>query len=158
MKIAILDGSTVGEIADHKSLFPNTSFPKSGPDATWLADNSCAEVVTFLAFDSATQTCDGVDPYLDSGKVYTRRVTDMTSDEQAAVVTAANAAAATRNRTERDRRLAETDYMALSDVTMSEAVTTYRQAIRDITSHANWPNLANADMDGTGGDWPTKPE
>jgi len=158
MKIAILDGSTVGEIADHKSLFPNTSFPKSGPDVTWLAANSCAEVVTFLAFDSATQTCDGVDPYLDSGKVYTRRVTDMTSDEQAAVVTAANAAAATRNRAERDRRLAETDYMALSDVTMSEAVTTYRQALRDITSHSNWPNLASADMDGTGGDWPTKPE
>ena len=157
MKIAILDGSTVGEIADHKSLFPNTSFPKSGPDVTWLATNSCAEVVTFLAFDSATQTCDGVDPYLDSGKVYTRRVTDMTSDEQAAVVTAANAAAATRNRAERDRRLAETDYMALSDVTMSEAVTTYRQALRDITSHANWPNLVYPDMDGTGGDWPTKP-
>ena len=157
MKIAILDGSTVGEIADHKSLFPNISFPKSGPDVTWLAANSCAEVVTFLAFDSATQTCDGVDPYLDAGKVYTRRVTDMTADEQAAVVTAANAAAATRNRAERDRRLAETDYMALSDVTMSEAVTTYRQALRDITSHANWPNLTSADMDGTGGDWPTKP-
>ena len=157
MKIAILDGSTVGEIADHKSLFPNTSFPKSGPDVTWLATNSCAEVVTFLAFDSATQTCDGVDPYLDSGKVYTRRVTDMTSDEQAAVVTADNAAAATRNRAERDRRLAQTDYMALSDVSMSAEVTTYRQALRDITSHANWPNLVYPDMDGTGGDWPAKP-
>ena len=157
MKIAILDGSTVGEIADHKSLFPNTSFPKSGPDVTWLATNSCAEVVTFLAFDSATQTCDGVDPYLDAGKVYTRRVTDMTSDEQAAVVTAANAVAATRNRAERDRRIAETDYMALSDVSMSAEMTTYRQALRDITSHANWPNLVYPDMDGTGGDWPTKP-
>ena len=157
MKIAILDGSTVGEIADHKSLFPNISFPKSGPNSDWLAANSCAEVVTFLAFDSATQTCDGVDPYLSEGKVYTRRVTDMTSDEQAAVVTAANAVAATRNRAERDRRIAETDYMALSDVTMSQATTTYRQALRDITDHANWPNLASADMDGTGGDWPTKP-
>ena len=157
MKIAILDGSTVGEIADHKSLFPNISFPKSGPNSDWLAANSCAEVVTFLAFDSATQTCDGVDPYLSEGKVYTRRVTDMTSDEQAAVVTAANAVAATRNRSERDRRLAKTDYMALSDVTMSQAVTTYRQALRDITDHANWPHLANADMDGAGGDWPTKP-
>ena len=157
MKIAILDGSTVGEIADHKSLFPNTSFPKSGPDTEWLAANSCAEVVTFLAFDSATQKNESVTPYLSEGKVYTRRVTDMTSAEQAAVVTAANAAAATRNRAERDRRLAETDYMALSDVSMSAEMTTYRQALRDITSHANWPNLANADMDGTGGDWPTKP-
>ena len=157
MKIAILNGSTVGEIADHKSLFPNTSFPKSGPDSDWLAANSCAEVVVFLAFDSATQKNESVTPYLSDGKVYTRRVTDMTSDEQAAVVTAANAVAATRNRAERDRRLAETDYMALSDVSMSAEMTTYRQALRDITSHANWPNLANADMDGTGGDWPTKP-
>ena len=157
MKIAILDGSTVGEIADHKSLFPNTSFPKSGPDVTWLAANSCAEVVTFLAFDSATQTCDGVDPYLSEGKVYTRRVTDMTSDEQAAVVTADNTAAATRNRSERDRRIAETDFMALSDVSMSAEITTYRQALRDITSHANWPNLVYPDLDGTGGDWPAKP-
>ena len=61
------------------------------------------------------------------------------------------------NRAERDRRLAETDYLALSDVTMSDAMTTYRQALRDITTHANWPNLAYPDMDGSGGDWPTKP-
>ena len=161
MKIAILNGSTVGEIADHKSLFPNTSFPKSGPDATWLAANSCAEVVTFLAFDSATQTCDGVDPYLSDGKVYTRRVTDMTSDEQAAVVTAANAVAATRNRAERDKRLGQCDWVVTKALEAGESVAsnwvTYRTALRDITSHSNWPNLVYPDMDGTGGDWPTKP-
>jgi hypothetical protein len=157
MKIARLDGSTVGEIADHKTLFPNVSFPSTGPDATWLAANGCAEVVKFLAFDSATQRIEGVDPYLDDGKVYTRRVVDLSSDEQAAVVTAANDAAAKRNRAERDRRLAETDYLALSDVTMSDAMTTYRQALRDITTHANWPNLVYPDIDGSGGDWPTKP-
>ena len=37
-------------------------------------------------------------------------------------------------RRQRDALLAETDYMALSDVTMSDAWTTYRQALRDITS------------------------
>jgi hypothetical protein len=157
MKIARLDGSTVGEIADHKSLFPNTSFPASGPSIQWLAANSCAEVVTFLAYDSATQKNESVEPYLSGGKVYTRRVTDMTSEEQAAVVTAANEATAKRNRTERDRRLAETDFHALSDVTMSSDMSAYRQALRDITSHANWPNLEYPDMDGSGGDWPTKP-
>ena len=157
MKIARLDGSTVGEIADHKTLFPNVSFPSTGPDATWLAANSCAEVVKFLDFDSATQRSDPADPYLDGGKVCTRRVVDLSADEQAAIVTASNDAAAKRNRAERDRRLAETDYLALSDVTMSDAMTTYRQALRDITTHANWPNLAYPDMDGSGGDWPTKP-
>ena len=74
-------------------------------------------------------------------------VVDKSTEELAAI-----------NRAERDRRLAATDYMALSDVSMSAEMTTYRQSLRDITSHANWPNLASADMDGTGGDWPTKPE
>ena len=36
-------------------------------------------------------------------------------------------------RQERNRKLAETDFYALSDVTMSEDMTTYRQNLRDIT-------------------------
>ena len=161
MKIARLDGSTISEIADHKSLFPNTSFPKSGPDADWLAANSCAEVVVFLAYDSATQKNEAVTPYLSGGKVYTRRVTDMTSDERAAVVTAANAATAQRNREERDKRLASCDWVVTKALESGGAVpsawSTYRTALRDITIHANWPNLNYPNMDGSGGDWPTEP-
>ena len=37
-------------------------------------------------------------------------------------------------RSQRDALLAETDYMGNSDVTMSSAWKTYRQALRDITS------------------------
>ncbi len=44
-----------------------------------------------------------------------------------------------------------TDWWALSDRTMTAEQTAYRQALRDITTHANWPNLADSD-------WPTKPE
>ena len=161
MKIAKLDGSTIGEIAEHKSLFPNTSFPKAGPDADWLAANSCAEVVLFLAYDSATQKNEGVTPYLSDGKVYTRRVTDMTSDERAAVVTAANAATATRNRMERTRRLATCDWVVTKALESGGSVpsdwATYRTALRNITTHANWPNLNYPDMNGNGGDWPTEP-
>ena len=52
-------------------------------------------------------------------------------------------------RRQRDALLAETDWMANSDVTMSAAWTTYRQALRDITSQTpsddalsniNWPS------------------
>ena len=65
---------------------------------------------------------------------------DMTADEitarQAEEIAWANGAA-DRNlvelREKRDRLLAETDYQALSDNTMSAAMTTYRQALRDIT-------------------------
>ena len=52
-------------------------------------------------------------------------------------------------REERDRRLAETDWWASSDLTMSTARTNYRQALRDITESAT--SLDDVT-------WPTKPE
>ena len=54
------------------------------------------------------------------------------------------------NRAERDRLLVETDWTGMSDVTMTTKMKTYRKALRDITTHDNWPNLQEAD-------WPTKP-
>jgi|TARA_R110000824_G_scaffold364457_1_gene552818 hypothetical protein len=52
----------------------------------------------------------------------------------------------------RDRLLAETDWMTFSDTSdMSDAWTTYRQALRDITSQT--PN----NMGLTNINWPTKP-
>ena len=53
-------------------------------------------------------------------------------------------------RAKRDDLLAATDIFALTDVPMSAAMTSYRQALRDITSHTNFPNLDEAD-------WPLKP-
>ena len=62
-----------------------------------------------------------------------------------------DAAAGASVRSQRDGLLAKTDFYALSDVTMSSEMTAYRQALRDITSHANFPHdLADSD-------WPTKP-
>lgn len=51
-------------------------------------------------------------------------------------------------RTKRNQLLAETDYLALSDVTLSSDMTTYRQALRDLP--ANTTDPANPV-------WPTKP-
>ena len=53
-------------------------------------------------------------------------------------------------REERDRRLAETDWMANSDVTMSSAWTTYRQALRDVPAQDGVTGLDDVT-------WPTKP-
>ena len=53
-------------------------------------------------------------------------------------------------REERDRRLAETDWMASSDLTMSSAWTTYRQALRDAPAQEGVTGLDNVT-------WPTKP-
>ena len=78
-------------------------------------------------------------------------VTTTKEEHETAYQAQLDAEAATLSRSRRNTLLAETDWMALSDVTMSAEMTTYRQALRDITSHANWPNLEEAD-------WPTKPE
>ena len=72
------------------------------------------------------------------------------AQHEAAYQATLDAAVAETNRKTRDEKLAETDFYALSDVTMTDAMTAYRQALRDITSHSNWPNLEDAD-------WPVKP-
>ena len=51
-------------------------------------------------------------------------------------------------RQERNSLLSETDWMAGSDVTMSDEWRTYRQALRDIPSQEGFPNTVT---------WPTKP-
>ena len=54
-------------------------------------------------------------------------------------------------RTNRTRLLEETDYLGNSDVTMSSAWTTYRQALRDITNGVDTVEKAENVT------WPTKP-
>jgi len=77
-------------------------------------------------------------------------VTTTKAEHEAAYQAKLDAEAGASVRTQRDAKLAETDFYGLSDVTMSAEMTTYRQALRDITSHANFPYLEDAD-------WPTKP-
>jgi len=73
-------------------------------------------------------------------KMVDGQIVEMTDAEQTAFDNAntawTNAAPARRMvdlRKQRDKLLAETDYMALGDVTLSDAWKTYRQALRDIT-------------------------
>lgn len=54
-------------------------------------------------------------------------------------------------RSDRNSRLQETDFYGLSDVTMSDAMKTYRQKLRDITDGIVTVEQAKAIV------WPTKP-
>ena len=59
-------------------------------------------------------------------------------------------------RIERDRRIKLTDWRASSDLTLSDAWKTYRQALRDITTQT--PKLdSNYELDLTSVTWPTEP-
>ena len=60
-------------------------------------------------------------------------------------------------RLERNARIAETDWRASSDLTISDAWKTYRQALRDLPATAS-PSLdSNYDLDLTSVTWPTEP-
>ena len=71
--------------------------------------------------------------------------------EEQAWADAAPARALEGLREKRNRLLAETDFYALSDVTMSEDMTTYRQALRDLPDGLDTVEKVNNKA------YPTKP-
>jgi len=71
--------------------------------------------------------------------------------EEAAWEAGAFDRAIARLREDRNRKLSETDFYALSDVTMSEDMTTYRQALRDLPAGLSTVDEVN------NATWPTKP-
>ena len=71
--------------------------------------------------------------------------------EEKAVADAAPARALADLRGKRNRLLAATDFYALSDVTLSSDMTTYRQALRDLPAGKDTVDKCN------NATWPTKP-
>ena len=68
--------------------------------------------------------------------------------EEQAWADGANDRAAAQVREERDAKLATSDWMANSDVTMASAWTTYRQELRDVPTQAGFPENIT---------WPVEP-
>ena len=159
---------TTGEVKSQgqwRAAFPNMSLPKVWTSNVCDAMNIDPVLASPAATTTAYQTSvrDGVEQDANGNWVekYVARdmfadttedgVTTTKAEHEAAYQATLDANTATANRATRDAKLAETDFYALSDVTMSSEMTTYRQALRDLPDHSNWPNLEDAD-------WPTKPE
>ena len=60
-------------------------------------------------------------------------------------------------RKQRDAKLVETDWTALSDVTMADNMKTYRQALRDLPAHADGKDATLKDGVLENVKWPQKP-
>ena len=71
------------------------------------------------------------------------------AEHEAAYQAKVDATTAEAVRNQRNNLLAETDWMGLSDVTMSSNWATYRQALRDVPSQSGFPDDIT---------WPEKPE
>jgi len=126
---------------------PNTSFPRVVPETTMAAYNMFpVEHDVDPTFDPLTQKVEvAATPVLTNGKWMLPKIVVALTATEIADMTAAKAQGV---RTERDNLIADTDWMALSDVVMSPAWAAYRQALRDVTSQAGFPHTV---------DWPVKP-
>jgi hypothetical protein len=155
---------TTGEVKTQgqwRSANPNMSLPRVwnnnvcdalGIDPVLAAPQPSAGQYQIVQRDGAVQDANG-------NWVYAWKVVDMFSDDaelgtkaeqEAKYQATLDAQVAEANRNTRNRLLSETDYLALSDTTLSPEMAQYRQLLRDITSLENWPNLTDLD-------WPVKP-
>ena len=126
--------TTTGEVktqGEWRGLNKHRSMPR-----VWNAN--VLEAEKYVARDMFADTTD------DDG------VTTTKSEHETAYQAGLDAITAASVRTKRDTLLAETDWTGMSDVTMASAMTTYRQALRDITDHEDFPILEDSA-------WPTKP-
>ena len=128
---------------------PRVSFPRKISDEM-LASYGVHDVKRLPSPEHDTETHFveyGPVPVLQDGAwVYAPTVRELSVEQLAE----RSVSRATEARAKRNALLAETDYFALTDVTMDTSMTTYRQALRDITAHEKWPVL-------TDDDWPPKP-
>ena len=146
MQLAIISNGNVTTVGDYRSLFPQTSFPASGPDASFLAENSAQVVTLSRPHNSETHKLVSVAPYLENGAVYTARVEPLTAAE----LQQRTDSVATSVRTDRNARLTASDYTQLADYSKQDQQQwrTYRQQLRDLPQQAGFPRSVA---------WPTVP-
>jgi hypothetical protein len=166
MRYKVRSTGTIASATGLKQCFPNTSFPREGltdailehlgVDKILPSDRPVVSAYQSVEVGTPVQNSDGdwvenwvvrdmfSDTFDADGNSVTREQQEADYQQKLDEEKAAN------NRLERNHRLTETDWWAVADRTMTSEETAYRQALRDITSHANWPHLDEAD-------WPTKP-
>tara|TARA_B100001769_G_C22017833_1_gene546992 strand:- start:280 stop:732 length:453 start_codon:yes stop_codon:yes gene_type:complete len=150
MLVKIVDGSAQNySLSQLKTDNPNTSFPVN-MTADQLEGFDCYEAVytEVPTINSATQkiVTSSVATLIDDVWTFAHSAENLSTDEKSVVDS--NAAYGVREK--RDALLAETDYLALSDNTLTDEMKTYRQSLRDITSLSSFPHLEDSD-------WPEKP-
>lgn len=149
MLIAKIENNNVVDVADYTAMFPDTSFPASGPDEEFMIQNSCMYVNVWLPYDPATQVLEPATPYIMDGWVYTVAVREMTPEELANY----RASVAAQNQAQAIQILNQTDWAAqpsVADPAVSNPYLMnqpewlqYRSAVRQIavypTYEVVWP-------------------
>jgi len=127
-----------GRVAHYREVFPNVSFPASGPSDAYLAGAGAVKVNVFREHNRATQKLVPCDPVVENGWAYTVKVEDKTAEEIAADI----ASKAAQVRAQRDRLLTASDWTQVADAPVDKAAwVTYRQALRDLPEQEGFPNV-----------------
>ena len=124
-------------------LFPDTSFPDTGPDAAWLADSGVYPVEECLYFDANAYKRVSITPTLRDGVVYTAELVALTDEDKAQREADSLAQLASTAREQRNHLLADSDWTQLVDYSKLDKAdwTVYRQALRDLTKQAGFPSV-----------------
>lgn len=145
MIVAIVKENTIEQTGDLSVLFPNVSFPPSGPEVQWMEENSVFPVTYWKPYDNFAEKLANVDPYIEDGNVFAVKVEPLTDVE----IAARDESQWAKVRADRNKRLSDCDWTQLPDAPVDAiAWAEYRQALRDITGQDDPFNII----------WPTKPE
>ena len=141
MIVDIVNDGAIEQTGDLSVLFPNVSFPASGPSSEWMAENNLVPVTYFKLHDAATQKLVSCEAYLEGDDVFAVTVESL-SDEELAVRGESIKAG---NRNVRNQKLRDTDWTQLLDVMLTvdckTAFATYRKALRDMDLfNPVWPD------------------
>lgn len=132
-------------------------FREDNPNISFPAEISNDLLASYGVYPVGYQAAPSYDPatqrmvvsyqpsLVDGSWVLTKSIVDKTADQ----IEQYNAQKESEARDSRNALLAETDWYALSDVTMSTEIATYRQALRDVPDQEGFPHNIT---------WPTKPQ
>jgi hypothetical protein len=156
MLIAKVYNGYVVEVNDTSLLFPETSFPQTGPTDSFMTENSCMFVNSYIPFDQNTQKLVSVDPYIQADDethwVYTVAVEPLTPEELAQREEVQRQG----NKTQAESLLQATDWTATVDINNPEysdpylgnqnEFLAYRSAVRKIAINPpvvvdSWPAI-----------------
>ena len=132
IKNGTLESEAVGNIVwspNHFQTAESLSPEERAEFDLYLIVDNQPELTATQKWDEPTYEVSGTDV------IRTWVAMDKTNDELAVDL----AITAEGVRSERDSRLAATDWTALSDITMTAEMTTYRQALRDVPAQAGFP-------------------
>ena len=131
---------------------PKTSFPKQVPDEMLAEWNVFPVTITNRpTVDHTKNVTEGTPVLINGTWTQVWETTDATAEE----IAERTDQQANSVRSQRDNLLSQSDWRVIkaqeTGTAMSAEWVAYRQALRDITDHANFPWLDDAD-------WPVKPE